>query len=119
MSEQSEVADFYRRELAQALNEQSFGITRSEITRFSENEAEATITLLEGRTVDVVLSPAGYKVEERYYETLDDLLSFSSPSYAAKRVEALMERLQGLVGTGDETKKSLGSGEADEVEEID
>jgi hypothetical protein len=62
MNGQSEVADFYRRELAQALSEQSFGITRSEITHFSENEAEATITLLEGKTVDVALSSAGYKV---------------------------------------------------------
>lgn len=62
MDEPSEVADFYRRELAQALGEQSFGITRSEITHFSETEAEATITLLEGKIVDVVLSSAGYKV---------------------------------------------------------
>jgi hypothetical protein len=62
MNGQSEVADFYRRELALALSEQSFGITRSEITHFSENEAEATITLLEGKTVDVALSSAGYKV---------------------------------------------------------
>jgi hypothetical protein len=62
MNEQSGVADFYRRELARALNEQSFGITRSEITHFSENEAEATITLLEGQIVDVALSSAGYKV---------------------------------------------------------
>jgi len=106
MNEQSGVADFYRRELERALNEQSFGITHSEITHFSENEAEATITLLEGQTVDVALSSAGYKVtvEERYYETLDDLLSFISSSYASKRVEGLMERLQGLVGSGDATK---------------
>ena len=63
MDAQSEVADFYRHELAQALNEQSFGISRSEITRFAENEAETTITLLEGQTINVVLSSAGYKVE--------------------------------------------------------
>ncbi len=62
MNEQSRVADFYRRELAQALDEQSFGITRSEITRFSESEAEVTITLLEGQTVDVALSSTGYRV---------------------------------------------------------
>ncbi|KAH8997414.1 splicing factor 3B subunit 10-domain-containing protein [Lactarius akahatsu] len=108
MNEQSKVVDFYRRELARALDEQSFGITHSEVTHFSENEAEATITLLEGQAVNVALSSAGYKVtaEETYYETLDDLLSFISPSYAAKRVEALMERLQGLVGSGDATKSS-------------
>jgi len=64
MSEQndSEVAEFYRRELAQALAEQAFGISRSEVTHFTENEAEATITLLEGNTINVVLSIAGYKV---------------------------------------------------------
>ncbi|KAH9050546.1 hypothetical protein EDB84DRAFT_1259436 [Lactarius hengduanensis] len=109
MNEQSVVVEFYRRELARALDEQSFGVTHSEITHFSKNEAEATITLLEGQTVNVALSSAGYKVreilsndtEEIYYETLDNLLSFISPSYATKRVEALMERLQGLVGSDE------------------
>ena len=64
MSEQddSEVAEFYRRELAQALAEQAFGISSSEVTRFTENEAEATIALLEGNTINVFLSIAGYKV---------------------------------------------------------
>ena len=62
MDEQSAVADFYRRELARALNEQSFGIAHSEITHFSEHEARATMTLLEGQTVDVALSSAGYNV---------------------------------------------------------
>lgn len=64
MTEQNnpEVAEFYRRELARALAEQAFGISRSEVTRFTENEAEATITLLEGNTINVVLSIAGYKV---------------------------------------------------------
>jgi len=105
MNESSEVADFYGRELAQALGEQSFGIVRSEITHVSETEAKATITLLEGQIVDVTLSSAGYKVEERYYETLDDLLSFISPSYAKKRVEVLMERLQELVGDEEITER--------------
>ena len=62
MTEQNEIAEFYRRELAQALNEQAFGISRSEVTRFTENEAEAIVTLLEGMTINVVLSSAGYKV---------------------------------------------------------
>ena len=64
MSERNnpEVAEFYRRELAQALAEQAFGISRSEVTHFTENEAEATITLLEGNTIDVALSIAGYQV---------------------------------------------------------
>ena len=57
-----QVADFYRRELTQALNEQTFGISCSEIICFTENEAQATVTLLEGNTIDVVLSSAGYKV---------------------------------------------------------
>ncbi|KAH9997770.1 hypothetical protein BJV74DRAFT_768294 [Russula compacta] len=105
MSEQNEIAEFYRRELAQALNEQAFGISHSEVTRFTENEAEAIVTLLEGKTINVVLSYAGYKVwgQERFYETLDDLLSSTSPIYAAKRVETLMARLQGLADTGEGT----------------
>jgi len=64
MSEQNdpEVAGFYRRELAQALAEQAFGISRSEVTHFTENDAEATITLLEGNTIGIALSITGYKV---------------------------------------------------------
>jgi len=62
MNEGDQVAEFYQRELAQALNEQVFGISRSEIIHSNENEAEATITLLEGNTINVVLSSAGYKV---------------------------------------------------------
>jgi hypothetical protein len=37
--------------------------------------------------------------EERFYETLDDLLSATSPAYAEKRVETLIARLQGVVDT--------------------
>jgi hypothetical protein len=62
MDARNEVADFYRHELARALNEQSFGVLRSEVTGFSENQAEGTIALLEGQTINVVLSSAGYKV---------------------------------------------------------
>jgi hypothetical protein len=62
MDAQNQVADFYRHELARALNEQAFGILRSEVTNFSENQAEGTITLLEGQTINVVLLSAGYKV---------------------------------------------------------
>lgn len=62
-SSMDQVAEFYRRELAQALNEQAFGISSySEIIHSTENEAEATITLLEGNTINVVLSSAGHKV---------------------------------------------------------
>lgn len=57
-----QVPAFYRRELAQALNEQAFGISRSEIIHCNEGEAEATVTLLEGNTINVVLLSAGYKV---------------------------------------------------------
>lgn len=62
MNESDQVAEFYQRELAQALDEQAFGISRSEMIHYNENEAEATITLLEGSTINAVLSSAGYKV---------------------------------------------------------
>jgi hypothetical protein len=62
MNGRSEVPEFYRSELARALNEQTFGIPSSEVTHFTEDEAEASITLLEGNIVTVVLSSAGYKV---------------------------------------------------------
>jgi len=62
MNEGDQIAEFYQRELAQALDEQAFGISRSEIIHYNDNEAEATITLLEGSTINAVLSSAGYKV---------------------------------------------------------
>ncbi|KAI0304594.1 hypothetical protein BC826DRAFT_977101 [Russula brevipes] len=93
-----------RSELARALNEQTFGISSSEVTHFTEDEAEASITLLEGNIITVALSSAGYKVlgQGRFYETLDDLLSSTSPAYAAKRMETLMARLQALADTEEE-----------------
>jgi len=99
LSLMDQVAEFYRRELTQALNEQTFGISCSEIICSTESEAQATVTLLEGNTIDVVLSSAGYKMSdhETFYETLDDLLSSMSPAHAAKRVEMLVGKLQGLV----------------------
>ncbi|KAI0308105.1 hypothetical protein B0F90DRAFT_1680186 [Multifurca ochricompacta] len=95
---ESEIYDFYRRELIRALNEQSFGIAHSEVTHFAENEARGAITLLEGETINVVLSSAGYQLsaQVKFYETLDDLLSSTSPTYSAKRVEILMARLQDI-----------------------
>lgn len=62
LSIMNQVAEFYRRELTQALNEQAFGISCSEIICSTENEAEADVTLLEGNTIHVVLSSAGHKV---------------------------------------------------------
>jgi hypothetical protein len=62
MNERNEVAGFYRRELARALNEQAPWISHSEVTHFTENDAAATVALLEGKTINVVLSNAGYKV---------------------------------------------------------
>ena len=58
----NQVAEFYRHELTQALNEQAFGICCSEMICSTENEAEADVTLLEGNTIHVVLSSAGHKV---------------------------------------------------------
>ena len=37
--------------------------------------------------------------EQRFYETLDDLLFSTSPAYAAKKVETLLARLQGIADT--------------------
>jgi hypothetical protein len=37
--------------------------------------------------------------EQKFYETLDDLLSSTSPAYAEKKVETLMAKLQGIADT--------------------
>ena len=56
-------------ELERALSEQSFGISAYAIVSSTELEATAVVTLLEGRTLSVVLTPRGY-------EARCDLLTF-------------------------------------------
>ena len=53
---------FTKSELERALSEQSFGISAYEIVTCTELEASAVVTLLEGKTVSVSLTPRGYTV---------------------------------------------------------
>lgn len=59
----SSSSSFYHNELSCALSEQSFGLTRYEITRqYSAHEATAVVTLLEGTNIRVYLYIRGYRV---------------------------------------------------------
>lgn len=57
--------DFFVNELKNSLQEQQFigGIKSFRITSSANTEAIAQLTLLEGQTVEVVLTGEGYKVE--------------------------------------------------------
>lgn len=53
---------FYARELGKALGEQSFGIRDFQITEDSSLQCSASVTLLEGNTIQVTLKKSGYSV---------------------------------------------------------
>ncbi|KAI0068057.1 hypothetical protein BV25DRAFT_1818426 [Artomyces pyxidatus] len=101
------LANFYESELTRALDEQTFGITASQLVRSTAHDATAIITLQEGEDIEVMLFSVGYKIMGRasseskdasdvVYETIEDLLGAVSPLYAAKRMESLMEKLARL-----------------------
>lgn len=59
----SSSSSFYHDELCRALSEQSFGLTRYEVTKqYSAHEAAAVVTLLEGTNIRVYLNTRGYRV---------------------------------------------------------
>ncbi len=53
---------FAKTELERALSEQAFGISSYEVVSCTELEASAVVTLLEGKTVSISLTPRGYTV---------------------------------------------------------
>lgn len=53
---------FYERELRAALEEQRFGVEDAYMIGSTPNDAKASLTLLEGKTVEVKLSREGFRV---------------------------------------------------------
>jgi len=51
---------FYAQELENVLGEQSFGIQNFKITTSSSLHCSASVTLLEGNTIQVTLKNSGY-----------------------------------------------------------
>jgi len=94
----SSPSSFYYNELNRTLSEQSFGLAGYEVARQqSAHEATATVTLLEGSSVNVSLNVRGYRLDGgQTYESIEELLQSISPMYLQKRQDAIISRLQGL-----------------------
>jgi len=62
MSSINSLSSFYGDELLRALTEQSFGIKIFSILATTQLQATASVTLLEGRQLDIKLAMRGYSV---------------------------------------------------------
>lgn len=91
----SQPASFYRDELRRILNEQFFGVSSFIITGASAEDATASVKLLEGRDVTIILTARGYQDSSTgsMYETIESLLRSISPMYASKYQEVLLSKL--------------------------
>jgi len=107
--EHSDTFAWYRDELHRAAQEELFGVAAvGKLREYSEEElqsdvpsAEIPITLLEGNTINVRLSLAGYSIpgekEDYHHSTLDNLLRSVSPKWNERREEELCAILDKLV----------------------
>ncbi|KAF9013528.1 hypothetical protein BDQ17DRAFT_1297221 [Cyathus striatus] len=99
-------SSFYRDELQRAFSEQSFGIRSFHITSSNARQAVATVVLLEGQKLIVVLTNQGYSVDlekspgvprstgtDVVHEAVENLLQSISPLYIQRRQEALLSAL--------------------------
>lgn len=114
---------FYARELGKALGEQSFGIHDFKITEDSPLQCSASVTLLEGNTIQVTLKKSGYSVSvfwflmyslipyytnqidnseretgttQQIHESIESLLASASPLFEQKGQEELIKALERL-----------------------
>ncbi|KAJ8080453.1 hypothetical protein PM082_017286 [Marasmius tenuissimus] len=94
---------FYADELQAALREQGSSIKTFSFLRWTDEEAEASITLLEEQVVRVVLTERGYveksnnpNAPTRRSDTLDGLLKALSPMYEQEQHRKLMSALEKL-----------------------
>jgi len=100
---------WYQEELQRAAQEQLFGVTAvGKLKEYSNEElqndvpsAQIPITLLEGATINVKVSHAGYSIlgenNNLNYTTLDDLLQSVSPEWNERRKEELCARLDKIL----------------------
>ncbi|KAF8645188.1 hypothetical protein AX16_008015 [Volvariella volvacea WC 439] len=99
---------FYAQELQRALSESSWGIKSFAVTASSPLQATAVVTLLEGYTVTITLSIAGYSVDPSNnpgagqcspdvpFESIEPLLQRLSSMYERQRQALLFQRLEKL-----------------------
>ncbi|KAJ3771124.1 hypothetical protein EV361DRAFT_801566 [Lentinula raphanica] len=90
---------FHFKELQRALSEQALLIRTFSMEDHSSLEASASVTLLEGNVITIVLTNQGYRSDqskEGPFETIEDLLQCVSPLYARKRRSTLLDALERL-----------------------
>ncbi|PBK97624.1 hypothetical protein ARMGADRAFT_922935 [Armillaria gallica] len=92
---------FLANELQLALSEQHFGIRSFSILSSSTPlVAKASVTLLDGEKLQLVLTGRGYFVTNslnmKVFETVEELLQSVSDTYAEKRREVLWNKLEKL-----------------------
>jgi len=100
MTVSSSSSSFCHTELHRALKEQTFGI-KSFAVSSSNEQASASVVLLEGPKVIIQLTTQGYCIVSAgstngTHETIEALLQSISPLYAKKRHEVLMAKLAKL-----------------------
>ncbi|KXN88257.1 hypothetical protein AN958_07716 [Leucoagaricus sp. SymC.cos] len=96
-------SSFFGQELHRALREQGPAIHSFKIVNAGPLQAVARVKILEGHTIEVLLTQQGYKVDckpnegmSSTFESVEDLLHSLSPLYAQRRSEALFEALKRL-----------------------
>ncbi|KAF9515307.1 hypothetical protein BS47DRAFT_1341996 [Hydnum rufescens UP504] len=108
----SDTAAFYASELKEVCQSQIYAVRSvgavTSIPSSDSPSAEIEITLLEGTSIVVNLSLAGYRVVGREgptFELLDYLLELESPMWSAKRMQILTAILEEL--SRQETENNL------------
>ncbi|OCH88685.1 hypothetical protein OBBRIDRAFT_733960 [Obba rivulosa] len=99
---------FVKSELAHTLQEQSFGLQRFELLESTDLESKARVVLLEGMTIIISLTSAGFQYMAKFqpvkspngvpktFESSEELLGFVSQQYASARRDALLAKLEAL-----------------------
>ncbi|KAI3616104.1 hypothetical protein WG66_014055 [Moniliophthora roreri] len=96
---------FYRDELRKALSEQRSAIEVYSVLRYTSLDAHASVTLLEGKVIYVILTERGFAIKPsegsdwdrtHVFESLEGLLQSASSLYAMEKQRQLFEALERL-----------------------
>ncbi|ESK95741.1 hypothetical protein Moror_12470 [Moniliophthora roreri MCA 2997] len=94
---------FYRDELRKALSEQRSAIEVYSVLRYTSLDAHASVTLLEGKVIYVILTERGFAIVQgsdwdrtHVFESLEGLLQSASSLYAMEKQRQLFEALERL-----------------------
>ncbi|KAK7056920.1 hypothetical protein VNI00_002638 [Paramarasmius palmivorus] len=99
------MGSFYTTELQRALTEQGSTIGTFTMLEFTTLDAQASVTLLEGEVIRIILTERGYAImpaqeldwdTAHIFETLEGLLQTASPLYGHQRQKKLLDALEKL-----------------------